>query len=198
MEGKKGDSDKLQKKRKPADSTVSLDEWLDRDVTLAALHEAGHYLVAKHFGLGVKLRLWRRDGVDPNWIKPTKAYVEVDFQTGFQRCCIGWGGIVAECIRNDPDWLPGMFKMECLDDPESYGISLIDAQSIKSHRQKLRAAYIATAVIRARQWEIHEIIAAARVKLRVEKRSEFKMFAPRSKKLRIVDTVQRWKQMGGR
>jgi hypothetical protein len=177
------------------DHDISFDEWLDFDVTNAALHEAGHFLVAKHLGVGVELRLWRRDAVDPNEVRVIKAQCGLDFCTDFERCCIGWGGIVAECLRDDADWSPAEFEMEALEDPDYYDLSASDARCIQSHCQKLRAGNLAVRVMQAGQKELEAIIEAARQKLLVEKEQEFTMRSLRRKPLRTVDIETRWKQM---
>lgn len=172
------------------DPEFTMAEYLDHDVTNAALHEAGHFLVARHLGIAVQLRLMRRQVANPEEVRMIKAQCGYEYRTNFQRCCIGWGGIVAESLWDDPDWSPEEFEMEALDDPEYWDISASDARSINSHCQKLRAAKVAYRVICSQREELKTIIAAARETLIAEKQNAFFLWSPQGGSFRTRSSDQ--------
>lgn len=152
---------------------------LEYDVEKAAIHEAGHFILAKHFGLEVRLRLWRTEFIEPDVYKIVRGQCAREFTTAFQTCCIGWAGHVSEMLMMSEENISAEDVFEtALDYFDENEASATDLTHINGHPQKLRALRLAAKVMATRRGKVQQIIDAAKMRIIEEEAHEFVIEAP--------------------
>ncbi len=130
-----------------------LENVRERDRGMVAFHEAGHFVVAHHFGVADYCYIKHRG-------TPTDERLSFTGQTKwlsatpFRNAVVGWAGVLGESAHDrDPD----IWKDECeaiwdLHNPEDPAVemSATDLAAVNSHPWKLRAFNTAVQIIEKR------------------------------------------------
>ena len=148
------------------------------DLTNTAVHEAGHFLVAKHFGLSATIRLWRVEG-NPEQQRLIWGQCAFDKTTPFRKSCIGWGGHVSDILRGIKDDITVQdLADEALHSWDEDDASESDSESINSHPQRRRAVKLAATVLLANRNEVQNILNSAINALHVSGETDFQIDTP--------------------
>lgn len=119
-----------------------------------ALHEAGHVIVARHFGLDAHAVAWENpDGSDVEKFVLGRTYYQPT--TPFRECCIAYAGTIAEGI--DDMFSPGQPWAVFDDILEAEGrddYSSTDSAGFRAHPQNWRACKTAHRILTTRVCEL--------------------------------------------
>jgi hypothetical protein len=128
------------------------------DFKTAIYHEAGHYVVAGHFGCPGNFMVWRAENPKPDdklWVGNHRCYE----RSPFQNSCIGWAGVLAEPLAFDDASADDIDAEETLIyfDDMRLTLSESDKRLIEGHNQKWRACRVAERILRKRYEELQRI-----------------------------------------
>lgn len=124
----------------------------EKDLEFTCRHEAGHMVVAEHFGL----RAWARVSYEGEPTFEKRVCIGLTcFQraTAFRRAVIAWGGLVGEKPGNEMSISHGNWE-EYLDDNHSE----TDLVGIRGHFQPYRALRLAQSILIKRSTRFTQIV----------------------------------------
>lgn len=135
---------------------VDWDQVAQDDLRDAIYNEAGHATICNHFGLS-----WRLSQLEmltaTLMLKGAVAQIIHDRSTPFRNAVIGWAGVVAESLRENPD----MDEYEILDLYDYYlnpdELSPSDHGLISETPYRIRALTTATGILRRRWADVDKI-----------------------------------------
>ena len=129
------------------------EDVLQFDLWNTSTHEAGHVVVARHFGLEAWGKIWRNEGSDPLAERSFLGRTSHPITTPFRWACIGFAGSFAEALhrREDEDPLSLHEEFHCNEQSAS------DMEAVKAHHQEWRAAKTAHSILLRRLNEVRSV-----------------------------------------
>jgi len=115
------------------------------DLANAAIHEAGHVVVARYYGLQTDAWLWENLNADYTKENLVGGRMWHSGTTAFRNACIGFAGYFAECFMWGEEL---QTAFECFFASEQ---SATDFDAVCGHAQKWRAAKTTWGILQ-RQW----------------------------------------------
>jgi len=136
----------------------------DDDKRQTAFHEAGHFIIAEHFGVGVRCHLVDR-GTPTDWETSFTGQTTYRRSTAFRHAVIGWAGVLGQEMHakehdewfNEVDFIWEYFEVG----PED--MSETDLQAVNGHPMKRRAFDTAVRIL-SRNFQQVQIVAANLIK----------------------------------
>jgi hypothetical protein len=141
---------------------VTYERLANEDRRIAAFHEAGHFVVAKHFkARDVDSTIWEAEEAVTLTDHKFRGHTKILAMPGavtFRLAVVAWAGCLAETLADRPfeQWQPDDL-LWCFEDQDDLGLSDTDKREIDAYQMRWRSFKTAAGILIKRRSELQKV-----------------------------------------